>query len=96
MARQRDQDKRGGYLQETTFDDSLFRPARSRDLLALDEALAQLAEWDAIKAEIVELRFFGGLSVEETATALKMSKRTVEREWTFARAWLEREITQGL
>jgi len=95
-ARQRDQDKRGGYLQETTLDDSLFRPARSRDLLALDEALAQLAEWDAVKSEIVELRFFGGLSVEETATALKMSKRTVEREWTFARAWLEREITHGL
>jgi RNA polymerase sigma factor (TIGR02999 family) len=96
MARQRDQDKRGGYLQETTLDDSLFRPARSRDLLALHEALAQLAEWDAVKAEIVELRFFGGLSVEETATALKMSKRTVEREWTFARSWLEREITRGL
>jgi DNA-directed RNA polymerase specialized sigma24 family protein len=88
--------ERGGYLQETTLDDSLFRPARSRDLLALDEALAQLAEWDAVKAEIVELRFFGGLSVEDTATALKMSKRTVEREWAFARAWLEREITNGL
>ena len=95
MARQRDQEKRGGYLQETTLDSSLFHRARSRDLLALDEALAQLAEWDSVKAEIVELRFFGGLSVEETAKTLKMSKRTVEREWTYARAWLQRAIGKG-
>ncbi len=62
------------------------------DLVALNEALDRLAETDPRKSEIIELRFFGGFSVEETAKALKLSSRTVMREWSFARAWLYREL----
>jgi RNA polymerase sigma factor (sigma-70 family) len=62
------------------------------DVLALDEALERLAQLDAAKARVVEVRFFGGLSVEETAEALGKSVRTVERDWRFARAWLHREL----
>jgi RNA polymerase sigma factor (TIGR02999 family) len=62
------------------------------DLMALDEAMKRLAEFDAEKSKVVELRFFGGLSIEETAEALGISHATVEREWKVARAWLHREI----
>jgi RNA polymerase sigma-70 factor (ECF subfamily) len=61
--------------------------------LAVDEALKQLAVVDARKSEVVELRFFGGLTVEETATALRMSKETVMRDWKLAKAWLLRELS---
>ena len=63
-------------------------------MLDLDEALQTLAVQDARKSKIVELRYFGGLSVEETAQFLKVSQRTVEREWTMAKAWLYRELSE--
>jgi RNA polymerase sigma factor (TIGR02999 family) len=68
---------------------------RSALLLALDDALTSLAELDARRNRIVELRFFGGLSVNETAAVLNLSARTVAREWGLARAWLYRELTRG-
>jgi DNA-directed RNA polymerase specialized sigma24 family protein len=67
---------------------------RDTDLVALDEALSNLAKIDSRKSQIVELRFFGGLSVEETAEALKISPRTVMREWGLAQAWLYRELSR--
>jgi RNA polymerase sigma factor (TIGR02999 family) len=66
---------------------------RCVDLVALDEALEELTEFDPRQARVVELRFFGGLTVQETAEVLGVSVRTVERDWTMARAWLRREIT---
>ncbi|MGH9847541.1 MAG: ECF-type sigma factor, partial [Blastocatellia bacterium] len=68
---------------------------RSRDLVALDDALEALAAFDRRKSRIVELRFFGGLSVEETAAVLGVSTRTVNREWNVAQAWLYRELGGG-
>jgi len=65
------------------------------DLVALDEVLERLAELDRQKARVVELRYFAGLSVEETARALDVSPRTVRREWTFAKSWLRGELTLG-
>jgi len=93
IARARAGPRRGGGAAETTLDEAfVFRPDKSRDLLQLDEALTTLAEMDPRKSRIVELRFFGGLSVEETAAVLQISDRTVLREWNLARAWLYREI----
>ena len=93
IARARLGPRRGGGAAETTLDEAfVFRPDKSRDLLQLDEALTTLAEMDPRKSRIVELRFFGGLSVEETAAVLQISDRTVLREWNLARAWLYREI----
>ena len=66
--------------------------ARADDLVALDEALSALAAFDERKARVVEMKFFAGLSVEETAAVLKVSPRSVERDWTLARAWLMREL----
>ena len=70
-------------------------PQRARDLIALDEALDALAQLDSRKSQIVELRFFGGLSVDETADTLQISRRTVNREWNAAKAWLYFEISGG-
>jgi RNA polymerase sigma-70 factor (ECF subfamily) len=85
--------KRGGDAVETTLKEAcVFRPEKSRDLLRLDEALDALGETDPRKSRVVELRFFAGLSVEETAAVLDISERTVLREWNLARAWLYREI----
>ena len=67
---------------------------RSQELIALDEALERLAGWDARQAQIVELRFYGGLTVEETATALGISTKTVKRDWSSARAWLHSQVGQ--
>jgi len=67
-------------------------PERSTDVIALDEALDRLAEFDQRKSQIVEVRFFGGLNEEETAEVLQLSLRTVQREWSLARAWLFREL----
>jgi len=72
----------------------LAEPAPSLDVLALDEALAKLAALDAQKARVVELRFFGGLSVDETASTLGVSARTVDRDWVFARTWLHRAMSE--
>ena len=65
---------------------------KSPDLVALDQALTSLAELDVRQSKVVELRFFGGLSVDETAEVLKVSNATVKRDWRLARAWLHREL----
>lgn len=88
--------KRGGkvrkiYLQEA----SLVSKDRSADVLAVDEALTRLATVDPQHARVVELRFFGGLSVEETAGVLGVSSATVKRNWSVAKAWLARELKTG-
>src|SRR4051812_33986393 len=93
-ARARDALKRGGGAPRVTFDEGL--PAQSADksfdMVALDAALERLAALDAGQARIVELRFFGGLSIEETAEAMDISPATVKRHWALARAWLAREL----
>ena len=92
-ARARNYQKRGGGEKSVTFDEGLIvSPQRGKDILALDAALEALAATDARKARVVELRFFGGLSVEETAEVLKVSQETVLRDWRMAKAWLAREI----
>lgn len=95
-ARARHALKRGGGQPRVTFDESLPAPAADPgvDLVALDAALERLAGLDASQARIVELRFFGGLSIEETADALGISPATVKRHWAVARAWLFKELTQ--
>jgi RNA polymerase sigma factor (TIGR02999 family) len=94
MARVHKGAKRGRGATKTTLDEAfVYRPEKSRDLLQLDDALSALAEIDPRKSRVVELRFFGGLSVEDTGAVLEISDRTVLREWTLARAWLYREIT---
>jgi len=86
--------KRGGGALKVTLDEAaLVTETRSRELLDLDEALEKLAAQDPRKSQIVELRYFGGLTVEETAEFLNLSQRTVEREWTAAKAWLYRELS---
>jgi RNA polymerase sigma factor (TIGR02999 family) len=97
-ARARRAAKRGGHQVQVTLDESLLAAgdADARvDLVALDRALSALGEIDAQQARIVELRFFGGLSVEETADALGISPATVKRHWTVAKAWLLRELQGG-
>jgi len=94
-ARARGAEKRGGARRRITLDESVAAgEARDVDLLALDEALDRLARQDANQARIIELRFFGGLTNEETAEALGISPATVKRAWTVARAWLFRELTR--
>src|SRR5262249_29619778 len=84
---------RAGARETQLNEECVFRPERSKDLVLLDEALTKLALVDPRKSHIVELRYFGGLSVEETAAVMHISERTVLREWNLARAWLHREIT---
>jgi RNA polymerase sigma factor (TIGR02999 family) len=92
-ARARQRDKRGGGRARVVLDEAVaLSPQKDEDVLALDEALERLAKLDARQAKVVELRFFGGMNVEEVAAALGVSKRTVEGDWTFARAWLSREL----
>jgi RNA polymerase sigma-70 factor (ECF subfamily) len=92
-ARARDALKRGGGGPRVTLDEALVAGGeRTIDLVALDEALERLAAIDAEQARLVELRFFGGLTVEETAEAMNISPATVKRHWTVARAWLAREL----
>jgi RNA polymerase sigma-70 factor, ECF subfamily len=96
FARSRHSQKRGGGAEKITFNDSLHAPSEpGTDLLALDDALNGLARIDARKSQVVELRFFGGLSVEETAEVLKISRETVKRDWNFAKLWLLREMDGG-
>jgi RNA polymerase sigma factor (TIGR02999 family) len=93
-ARARNADKRGGGADMATLDDALVAAqARPAELVALDEALTRLAEMSPRQARVVECRFFAGMDIEETATALGVSPATVKREWTIARAWLNRELT---
>lgn len=94
FARRRPKSK-DGKMQQVSLDEAFKITARSADLVALDEALNKLAEWDERKAKIVEMKFFGGLSVEETAEVLKISGVTVMREWSRAKAWLYRELSQA-
>ena len=82
----------GGGAQAVTLDEALIVAEPGRDLVALDEALDALAKMDQRKAKVVEMRFFGGLSVEETADAMSISPATVKRHWAIAKAWLLREI----
>jgi RNA polymerase sigma-70 factor (ECF subfamily) len=93
-ARKRNYEKRGGGARKISFDEALFiSQERGSDLIALDEALNKLAAIDPRKSKIVELRFFGGLSVEETAEALAVSAVTVMREWRMAKAWLYNSLS---
>jgi RNA polymerase sigma factor (TIGR02999 family) len=84
--------KRGGELQRVSLDANQAGDIPQIDFLALHEALERLARFDLQKSRIVELRFFGGLSIEETAEVLKIGHATVERDWKLARAWLRREL----
>lgn len=87
--------KRGGDKEQVTLEEALvFSPQKSEDLLAVDEALQRLAKLDLRQSKVVEMRFFGGLTVEETAEALGISPITVKREWSLARAWLYGELEQ--
>jgi RNA polymerase sigma factor (TIGR02999 family) len=94
-ARSHHASKRGGGL-KLSFDEAVhLLQARVADLVALDDALTALASIDPRQSRIVELRFFGGLTVEETADVLGISCRTVKREWSVARAWLHRELAKS-
>ena len=93
-ARARNAAKRGGTQQHITLDEDMaLAPSRDVNLLALDEALTRLEAIDPQKSRMVELRFFSGLSVEETAEVMGVSPRTVDRQWHTAKAWLHREIS---
>jgi RNA polymerase sigma-70 factor, ECF subfamily len=96
-ARQRQRQKHGGgMLQVSITQAKNISQEKTTDLVALDDALNSLAELDPRKSQIVELRFFGGLSVEETAEVMKISSRTVAREWVIAQAWLFRALNGGV
>lgn len=95
-ARRRHYAKRGGGAPHVALDEAaVLSDERAADLIALDEALTSLASIDPQQARVVELRFFGGLTVEETAEVLKLSHDMVKREWSTARAWLHREMSDG-
>jgi RNA polymerase sigma factor (TIGR02999 family) len=94
FARSRQYQKRGGDEVSVALDNALEVPDRPTvGLVALDDALNALAKLDPRKSQVVELRFFGGLSVQETAVVLQVSPETVKRDWRFARVWLERELS---
>jgi RNA polymerase sigma factor (TIGR02999 family) len=94
-SRRRGRMKRGGRQCRVALDEAaVVATEPDVNLLALDEALDRLAVNDAQKARVVELRFFGGLTAEETATVIGVSARTVARDWRFARSWLRREIAR--
>lgn len=95
FARSRHYLKRGGGAAQVSFDEGLIVSRQPHtDLLALDDALNSLAALDPRKSQVVELRFFGGLSVRETAEVLKISQETVMRDWKLAKAWLLREMSR--
>jgi len=95
-ARRRHSQKRGGGQAPASLDGVVtFAPMKSDDIVALDDALTALAAVDARKCQVIELRFFGGLSVEETARALNVSVGTIGREQRMAEAWLHRELSRG-
>ncbi len=96
FARSRGRNKRGGDVRKVELDEALVgSPRRGTDLVALDDALTALATMDERKAKVIELRFFGGLSVEETAEVLNVSPDTVMRDWRLAKVWLWRELKHG-
>ena len=95
-ARKRSLAKRGGgTIQVSLVEAATTAQEQAANVIALDDALKTLAALDSRQSEIVELRFFGGLSIEETAEALKVSPGTVMRDWTFARAWLRNEMSRS-
>lgn len=96
-ARDRITQKRGGATLEKISLNSVevLSVEKSRELIALDEALEHLARFDPLKSRLVELRYFGGLTIEETAKVLEVSPATVSKHWQLARAWLKREISHG-
>lgn len=95
-ARGREAQKRGGTAQPITLEEDLVAaPQRDVNLLVLDDALTRLETMDPDKSRMVELRFFSGLSVEETAEVMGVSPRTIDRQWQTAKAWLHREISAG-
>jgi RNA polymerase sigma-70 factor, ECF subfamily len=91
-ARARHYEKRGGHAQTVTFDEGLVVCEPRQDFVALDDALQALQAIDERKSRVIELRFFGGLSVQETAAVLKVSGDTVMRDWRLAKIWLRREM----
>lgn len=94
FARSRRYLKRGGDAVQVSWDEALVVSEEpDADIVAIDAALSQLAEVDPRKSQVVELRFFGGLSVEETAEVLKISQQTVLRDWKFAKSWLMRALS---
>ena len=93
-ARDRIAQKRGGRAEKVSLETvEVLSPSKSRELVALDDALQNLAKFDPLKSRLVELRYFGGLSIEETAEVLNIAPTTVSKYWQIARAWLKREIT---
>ena len=96
FARARGYRKRGGDRKEVSLDEALLvSPDVDPDLVKIDDALQALAEFDPRKAKVVELRFFGGLDLDETAEVLKVSRDTVKRDWRLARVWMYSEMTGG-
>jgi RNA polymerase sigma factor (sigma-70 family) len=87
--------KRGGAARPIAFDETQIAPLEQPDLVRLDDALRSLGETDERKSRVVELRFFGGLSAEETAEVLNVSPQTVLRDWRLAKVWLQREMERG-
>lgn len=93
-ARKRSYSKRGGGVRALSLDEALIvSDERSAEVVSVHEALDELAKFDARKGQIVELRFFGGLSIEETSKVLGVSPGTVMRDWTLAKAWLHKEMS---
>jgi RNA polymerase sigma factor (TIGR02999 family) len=93
-ARKRLNSKRGGDVRKVSLDEAaVVSQSRGADIIALDNALTDLEAMDERKSKVVELRFFGGLNIEETAEAMGVSTATVQREWSMAKAWLYREIS---
>jgi len=90
--RDRNRKKRGGEFAKVEFDETILSSEKSAEILVLEHALCRLAEFDERKAKVVELRFYGGLSVSEIAEVLKISEITVSRDWNMAKAWLARQI----
>jgi len=91
-ARKHGNRKRGGDVQKVSVAEGLVVPARAEELIALDEALAALTRIDERRGRVVEMKFFGGLNVDEIAEVLGISPDTVKRDWKLAKAWLSREM----
>lgn len=95
-ARSKQSQRRGGQRQRVTLAESMFvSNERSDEIVALDDALSRLSKLDDRKGRVVEMKFFGGLNLDEIAEVLKVSIITVKRDWSFARNWLLKEISQG-
>jgi RNA polymerase sigma-70 factor (ECF subfamily) len=94
-ARRRSRAKRGGGIQMVSLNDQSVMSNEAAEVVALDEALRNLAEMDPRKSQIVEMKFFGGLTNDEVAEVLKVTSRTIEREWRKAKAWLHRAISKS-